>query len=377
MPKLDHLVVYLTNACNLACDYCYVAVNKGPGAKLSLESIERALREFRERTSPHRRVTFLGGEPLLDWNLLLNSLRSARSCCGPRAVIQTFTNGTLLTPAKVAAMAELGVICTISLDGARPENDAHRVYHADPRRSVHDAVMSRLEPLEKSCLGVSMVITPESADRLLANVASFHQIGLRRITFNPAVYARWPESRISVLRKSLSGVARWLQLLLESGVTPPHIAAVDSILAARRPGAAGARRWRDCHNMVLGPDANYYACDKALSFPIGDAPDLRTGDADGGMDWRARDGILGEIVEWIDHAAAPAHDSFCPVGVVAHARQDGRDPAAALAEFRAASSAFSAGLSELLDACSKYPAFREMYGLPAQRALARGGADEC
>ena len=88
MGQLDHLAVYLSDSCNLACSYCYVAVNQGAGARLSFEQVKTAIDEFCDAVpSPDRKVTFLGGEPLLDWKLFSPpratraSAAGRRSCC--------------------------------------------------------------------------------------------------------------------------------------------------------------------------------------------------------------------------------------------------------------------------------------------------------
>src|ERR1700684_1306524 len=126
MGSLDHLAVYLSNSCNLACSYCYVAVNQGPPAKLSLKDVSRAVDEFYAKVPPpDRKVTFLGGEPLLDWALFVKVARYAREKGGTDAILQTFTNGTLLPPEKAAVLRELDVHCTISLDGRKEDNDRH------------------------------------------------------------------------------------------------------------------------------------------------------------------------------------------------------------------------------------------------------------
>src|SRR6185369_5633778 len=162
MGHLDHLAVYLSDSCNLACSYCYVAVNQGPGARLTLEQVRRAVDEFCEAVKPpDRKVTFLGGEPLLDWKLFQESARYARKRGGDDMILQTFTNGTLLTPEKVAFLDEVGVHCTISLDGKKEDNDKHRVYHKTTERSVYDDAMARLRPLSKKSLGVSLVFTAD------------------------------------------------------------------------------------------------------------------------------------------------------------------------------------------------------------------------
>jgi sulfatase maturation enzyme AslB (radical SAM superfamily) len=362
MGSLDHLAVYLTNSCNLACSYCYVAVNQGPPARLTFEDVARAVDEFYAKVpAPDRKITFLGGEPLLDWGLFVKAARHAREKGGPRAVLQTFTNGTLLTPQKVAVLNELDVHCTVSLDGGKRDNDRHRVYYRTPERSVHDDALERLRALDKSRLGVSLVFTAETVDRLLSNIASFHAMGFGRITFNPELYEAWPDEKLAVMRKALSGLARWYRALLDAGVRPPQIQILFAVMQNLEANAAGERWWHECHNMVLGPDAEYYSCDKALSFPVGRAADLRTGGAREGLDWDARGAQLGGFVDWIEERGGGDREVFCPIGVVAHARESGRDPARALSDFRRAADVFAAGLTELIDACGDHPRFEEMY----------------
>jgi sulfatase maturation enzyme AslB (radical SAM superfamily) len=362
MGRLDHLAVYLSDSCNLACSYCYVAVNQGPGARLTFEQVRRAIDDFCDAVPPpDRKVTFLGGEPLLDWKLFQSSARYARERGGDDIILQTFTNGTLLTPEKVAFLEETGVHCTISLDGKKEDNDKHRVYHKTKERSVYDDAMERLRPLDKSSLGVSLVFTADTVDRLLPNIHAFHAMGFGRITFNPELYEDWPEAKLAVMRKALSGLARWYKLLLDSGTRAPQIQILYAVLENLEANKKGERWWHECHNMVLGPDGKYYSCDKALSFPMGHAKDLRTGGAEEGLDWKGRGKQLVEFVDWIEQGGGGEKEVFCPIGVVAHARQAGKDPKKALANFRRAADAFADGLTELVDLCGKHPAFEELY----------------
>jgi sulfatase maturation enzyme AslB (radical SAM superfamily) len=362
MGSLDHLAVYLSNSCNLACSYCYVAVNQGPSARLDFDSVAKAIDDFYAKVPPpDRKITFLGGEPLLDWALFLRAARYARERGGPDVVLQTFTNGTLLSADKLRAFRELGIHCTVSLDGRKNDNDLHRVYFKTTERSVHDDVMEKLSVLDKTDLGVSLVFTAATVDRLLSNIHSFHAMGFSRITFNPELYEAWPDEKLAVMRKALSGLARWYWALLESGTRPPQIQILFSVMQNLEANRRGERWWHECHNMVLGPDAEYYSCDKALSFPVGQAADLRTGGTGSGLDWESRATQLGEFAQWIESRGGADAEVFCPIGVVAHAREAGREPGEALRNFRRAADCFAAGLSELVAACKSHPKFEEMY----------------
>jgi sulfatase maturation enzyme AslB (radical SAM superfamily) len=362
MGRLDHLAVYLSDSCNLACSYCYVAVNQGPGARLSFEQVRKAIDEFCAAVpSPDRKVTFLGGEPLLDWKLFQQSARYARERGGPDMVLQTFTNGTLLSPEKVAFLDEVGVHCTISLDGRKEDNDKHRVYFKQTDRSVYDDAIEKLTPLSKSNLGVSLVFKADTVSRLLSNIDAFYRMGFGRITFNPELYEDWPEDKLLVMRKALSGLARWYKALLDSGTRPPQIQILFSVMANLEANKKGERWWHDCHNMVLGPDAKYYSCDKALSYPVGSAPDLQSGGTKDGMDWDDRGKQLNDFTQWIEERGGGDKEVFCPIGVVAHAKQGGKDPEHALKNFRKAADVFAAGLSELVELCGKHPVFEDIY----------------
>ena len=252
-------------------------------------------------------------------------------------------------------MEDVGVHCTISLDGRKDDNDKHRVYYKTTERSVHDDVMERLAPLRKSNLGVSLVFTAHTVDRLLSNVDAFHRIGFGRITFNPELYEVWPEAKIAVMRTVLSGLARWYKVLLDSGTRAPQLQILFAVLESLEHNRAGERWWHSCHNMTLGPDGKYYSCDKALSFPVG-APGLRVG--------RPRRHGLGRrppidgFVDWIEKRAGD-QEIFCPSASslmrASRARSD-----AALAN-SGACGGLRRGPVRFVDSCQAHPAFQELY----------------
>src|SRR5581483_7622334 len=109
---------------------------------------------------------------------------------------------------------------TVSLDGRKADNDLHRVHHKAKERSAYDDAMARLEPLDKRRLGVSLVFTSRTVDRLLGNLEHFRAMGFPRMTFNPELYEHWPDDRIKILRHVLKQVAQWYKLLIDAGKAP-------------------------------------------------------------------------------------------------------------------------------------------------------------
>ena len=362
MPP-DHLAVYLSNSCNLACSYCYVSVNQGPAVHLSFEAVRGSIDEF-FRTAPdprRRKITFLGGEPLLHWPVLARAAAYAREQGGPGVVLQTFTNGTLLTPERLAFLDDCGVHCTVSLDGRKEDNDRHRVYFKSGERSVFDDVIKRLEVLPKSRLGVSLVFTSETIDHFLGNVDFFRRMGFGRITFNPELYETWTEDRLAVMRVALRGLTSYYRKILAGGGPAFQMQILFAVLESLAQNKAGVRWWRDCHNVVLGPEGKYYACDKPLTLPIGRASGQHVGAPAAGMDWGKREALLAEASAFVEADGGGDEEIFCPMGVYFYGREAGRDPRPLLAGFRRVALVFAQGLAELIRECEPFPAFQDLY----------------
>lgn len=358
----DHLAVYLSNSCNLACSYCYVSVNQGPVVRPAFEQLKSSVDFFLEKIDhPHKKITFLGGEPFVEWPLLTKIARYAREAGGKDLVLQTFTNGTLLCAERLAVLNELEVHVTISLDGRKATNDKHRVYFRAKERSVFDDVLARLEGLDKSRLGVSLVFTSDTIGEFLGNVDYFYKMGFGRITFNPELYEVWPEDKLALMRAQLAGFSRYYKLILEKGMRPFQIPILYAVLENARQNKAGVRWWHDCHNVVLGPDQHYYACDKALTFPIGEAKDQRVGTIEKGMDWAARRTHFDRAVKDIEAEGFGKDEYFCPMGVYFYSEEAGRKPTELLSNFHRVAETFSDGLLAMVSQLESHPVFQDLY----------------
>jgi sulfatase maturation enzyme AslB (radical SAM superfamily) len=359
---LDHLAVYLSNSCNLACSYCYVSVNQGPPVSLKFEQIKQSIDSFYAKVAaPNRKITFLGGEPLLNWPVFQRAATYARRMGGDDVVLQTFTNGTLLTPDKLSFLEETGVHVTVSLDGRKADNDKHRVYFKSTERSVFDDVVKNLEALPKTNLGVSLVFTSETIDHFLGNVDFFHRMGFGRITFNPELYESWSTAKLDVMRASLRGLTRYYKRILESGQRPFQMQILFAVLESLDANKAGLKWWHDCHNVVLGPEGAYYSCDKPLTLEIGTAKAQRVGDAERGLDWDKRAALLAEASAFVEKDSGGHDEIFCPMGVYFYSREARQDPRPMLANFHRVADVFAEGLAGLVAECGNHPAFQDLY----------------
>lgn len=127
------LVLSISHACNLACTYCYADGGDYGGPKrLMTAEVARDAIDFLVKASgnhPTVQVIFFGGEPLLNWPLIQETVlytEEAAARAGKQTEFALTTNGTLLTEAICRFCDEHRIGVNVSLDGPREEHDANR-----------------------------------------------------------------------------------------------------------------------------------------------------------------------------------------------------------------------------------------------------------
>jgi uncharacterized protein len=117
-----------TDACNLACDYCYV-LNK-PETRMSEDLARRTVDQVLGRNDPSQLTRFIwhGGEPLMAGLEFYRSICRYVRDAHPRHRVEHLlqTNGTLLRGPWIDFFLEEDFKVGISLDGDKWLHDAHR-----------------------------------------------------------------------------------------------------------------------------------------------------------------------------------------------------------------------------------------------------------
>ena len=116
------VTIAVTDKCQLKCGHCSAANHTRPVSSLSLEELQRVVRESADIGATN--VTFTGGEPLLR-----DDLEAAVSAVPQeKAVSLVFTNGLGLTPERARRLKSAGLWgVQVSLDSPTPEeHDAMR-----------------------------------------------------------------------------------------------------------------------------------------------------------------------------------------------------------------------------------------------------------
>ncbi|MFA4853146.1 MAG: radical SAM protein [Bacteroidales bacterium] len=121
---IGHLRLCVSESCNMNCSYCFMSL-KEKQTKMPLEIAKKAISEYYNilrKTKNKGEITFFGGEPLLNWDVLKKSILFALKTDSRHRFITRIgivTNGTLLNMQRATFFNKTRTAVSISLDGPR------------------------------------------------------------------------------------------------------------------------------------------------------------------------------------------------------------------------------------------------------------------
>ncbi|MFT6396368.1 MAG: His-Xaa-Ser system radical SAM maturase HxsB [Bradymonadia bacterium] len=126
----------LTERCNFGCQYCHSSIvgMKHKETDMSIETAEQCVDFALTSASPAITIEFQGGEPLVNWDVLMHIVQYAREknqSVGKTLTFSLVTNMSLMTEEKLDFLIESRVqICT-SIDGPEELHNKVRIYKDD------------------------------------------------------------------------------------------------------------------------------------------------------------------------------------------------------------------------------------------------------
>jgi len=171
-------LVQINEDCNLRCAHCFVSATR-VGKQMPLaEVVEKVIPRL--AAANVRRVTLTGGEPTIhpDFLAIVRAFRAAGMDVG------ICTNATTLDGGQIAALAELGVHCNVSLDGFAA--DSHGKFRGD--RASFDVTVATVEKLGAAGILQGLLCTPNmlAQNEEYARLCAFaRDNGARYVLLNP------------------------------------------------------------------------------------------------------------------------------------------------------------------------------------------------
>jgi uncharacterized protein len=144
--KPRRLQLLMAQGCNLGCRYCYAWRNgSNQLSTLMPWSTAKQAIDYLVKRSAHRKdiqITFFGGEPLLNWDVLVQCVEYAKAVgleTGKSFTFEVITNGTLLTKERAHFLADNQFMLMVSIDGWKEMHDYNRPTLGGP--STYDTIV--------------------------------------------------------------------------------------------------------------------------------------------------------------------------------------------------------------------------------------------
>lgn len=150
---LDTLVINCTESCNLNCGYCIYSGNYASerahnnSGRMKEHIALRALDDFLAHSIDEPNITFYGGEPLLEKDLISKVIERAKQAKNKSPKYAMTTNLTLARE-SMAWLAANNMMITVSLDGPKEVHDKWRKYRNGA--GSYDLIIGNLKLIERN-----------------------------------------------------------------------------------------------------------------------------------------------------------------------------------------------------------------------------------
>lgn len=283
----------LTHRCNLACTYCYAGRKRNQSMSPVVAS--RAIEFAFAFNDPKLQLGFFGGEPLLEWDLLVDSTSYAEKLAADRGkTIQktVTTNGLPLTKERVSWLKSHGFYPALSLDGNRDMHDATRRYRNG--RSSFDATIAALRLLKAEFPEVEVIVVPDPANvqHMAASVEYLaRDEGVLRISINPNFYTEWDDDSLALWRTAFDQIGDFYIERHRSG-NPVAVNFIDSKVITRLKNGYECRD--RCNfgekEIAVAPSGRLYPCERLIGEDLDTS--MSIGNVFEGFDDRKRAEVL-------------------------------------------------------------------------------------
>ena len=305
-----HVVLLLTNRCNLRCTYCYANGGEGQPQDLPLEvaraAIDYVVHTTKERGQKGFQMTFHGGgEPVQAWKTLRASTAYARSKDLPCRVSMV-SNGVWSARQREWILNNLDEL-SISLDGGKETQDRQRPFASG--RGSFRSVLRTVQALDQAEFpyGIRLTATAPWRGRLAEDVRAIcEETNCQAMQVEPAFNVERGGHRGPTLEEARAYAEAFVEAFEVANE------------AGRRLTYSGARPWlltgtfcsAPYGGLIVNPAGDLVACYEAAdeAHPLGELSKVgHIADSHVIVDQEARE----KLVDYLDSGRDRCGDCFC------------------------------------------------------------------
>lgn len=176
---MERYVIHVTKICNMKCSYCYETDKSSTYTWDEIKKLIDDICIYNDEFS----VEFLGGEPMLAWDLIKKSIEylESKNHIKVSEYIIT-TNGTIVNDELIEMMKIYNITYAVSLDGGY---FANQLRLTKDNKNSYDIAMSNISKLQDAGLiekiNIHMVAHPYNVGLIAKSIDLFYYNGIHSI----------------------------------------------------------------------------------------------------------------------------------------------------------------------------------------------------
>ena len=297
---LTNICLNLTDACCLACRYCFVAQKPN---FMTLDTAKTAvhflLDNLEKKKDEKASLSYFGGEPTLLWDEIVEPLTIYIRENNYPINLSITTNGVLLNEDRIKFLKDNNVNILLSIDGDKETQDYNRPFHNEDKSSF-DEVSKNIPYILKYFPNTTFraTIYAPTAHLTYQNYLFAVKQGFKNIFFAPDVRHEWKQEQRDALLKETKKIFGYMYYCFTNNIELIHFSIIDKALKAIAPVPKGKTVKRCGLGTTSGSvayDGSIFACQEQPSsgnelFKIGNI-------FEGGIDAKKHEAFLNEYMK--------------------------------------------------------------------------------
>lgn len=200
--------IYLTDACNMNCKYCYEK-NKHYNREISFEDIKKIIDKEIKNKTKESVITFFGGEPLIKKDLIYETASYINSKKSKTKFLYNMTtNGTLIDDEFIKFFIQNDFISlSLSIDGNSNSQNENRI--TKNGKTTYEIVEKNAKKLlNKPDIVVAVpVVTKNNVKNIYENLCNLLEIGFKKINFQFDFTANWNDEDLKNIKNEFEKIS--------------------------------------------------------------------------------------------------------------------------------------------------------------------------
>lgn len=279
---LSNIMLCVTDACNLACRYCFVEQHPHyMSLQTAKDIVDWTWNNYLKKKElllnkkiSNCTVNFFGGEPMLMYDSIIVPLIEYTKEKEYKIKWGITTNGTLINEEKIKFLHDNKVGLLLSIDGFKPTQDYNRP--CQNHESSFDKILPNIPILLKYYPNLTFrsTIYEDTVEHCFENYLFAEKMGFKSYFCIPDVLtSKWNEEKIKILEDQIHQIFSYRMLQYNNGIKPmAYSREKDTFLEIKRtifptknPQKSLIRCGLGTALGAIGYDGNIYGCQEYTS----------------------------------------------------------------------------------------------------------------